>query len=330
MSSAPRTPATTLLLAAAQQQPRGASQWLVAAFLYVSYNIVAGMPFPGHHGRPGQLAPQRAVGGVLGGVLLGILMLLIGAAMYLRIDTLGGVSMPMLALATQISPGLGHLMSLAIFGMILNTAVGMLYAFVARILPAGGTPFRLGTSVAGIAALAGSFVGFIQAGRRGLSHLRLHRLSADGLHAGVVAALGAAARHRMKGWQGPVRLTGPGKPRAGHTVFDTLRARTVSSWRTRSHSHRIQPTKERKMLRPGITLDNFRTPARHAARHLRRAAAGPVRRTRACEMTVAPWMMAPNGYLHAASLVMLADTCAGYATMAHLPEGAPGLHPPWN
>ena len=33
-----------VLLVAAQQQPR-ASQWLVAAFLYVSYNIVAGMPF---------------------------------------------------------------------------------------------------------------------------------------------------------------------------------------------------------------------------------------------------------------------------------------------
>ena len=33
-----------MLLVAAQQQPRG-SQWLVAAFLYVSHNIVAGMPF---------------------------------------------------------------------------------------------------------------------------------------------------------------------------------------------------------------------------------------------------------------------------------------------
>jgi len=43
------------------------------------------------------------------------------------------------------------------------------------------------------------------------------------------------------------------------------------------------------------------------------------------EMTVAPWMMAPNGYLHAASQVMLADTCAGYATLAHLPEGAKGF-----
>jgi len=43
------------------------------------------------------------------------------------------------------------------------------------------------------------------------------------------------------------------------------------------------------------------------------------------EMTVEPWMMAPNGYLHAASQILLADTCAGYATMAHLPEGAKGF-----
>lgn len=43
------------------------------------------------------------------------------------------------------------------------------------------------------------------------------------------------------------------------------------------------------------------------------------------EMTVEPWMMAPNGYLHAASQILLADTCAGYATMAHLPEGARGF-----
>ena len=156
-----RTPATTCCW-----PPRNSSRAAPASGwwppLYVSYNIVAGMPFLVIMG--GQASSRRNAlwGGVLGGVLLGILMLLIGAAMYLRIDTLGGVSMPMLALATQISPGLGHLMSLAIFGMILNTAVGMLYAFVARILPAGGAPFRLGTSVAGIAALAGSFVGFIK------------------------------------------------------------------------------------------------------------------------------------------------------------------------
>jgi 1,4-dihydroxy-2-naphthoyl-CoA hydrolase len=42
----------------------------------------------------------------------------------------------------------------------------------------------------------------------------------------------------------------------------------------------------------------------------------------AMEMPLQSWMMAPNGFLHAASVVVLADTCAGYATLAHLPEGA--------
>jgi 1,4-dihydroxy-2-naphthoyl-CoA hydrolase len=40
------------------------------------------------------------------------------------------------------------------------------------------------------------------------------------------------------------------------------------------------------------------------------------------EVSLQPWMMAPNGYLHAASVLLLADTAAGYASMAHLPDGA--------
>ena len=32
--------------------------------------------------------------------------------------------------------------------------------------------------------------------------------------------------------------------------------------------------------------------------------------------------LAPNGYLHAASIIMLADTLCGYGCMLHLPEGA--------
>ena len=35
--------------------------------------------------------------------------------------------------------------------------------------------------------------------------------------------------------------------------------------------------------------------------------------------------MAPNGFLHAASVVALADTAAGYGCLASLPEGATGF-----
>lgn len=40
------------------------------------------------------------------------------------------------------------------------------------------------------------------------------------------------------------------------------------------------------------------------------------------ELTLEPWMMAPNGFLHAATVLLLADTAAGYASLAHLPEKA--------
>ncbi len=42
-------------------------------------------------------------------------------------------------------------------------------------------------------------------------------------------------------------------------------------------------------------------------------------------MPVTPSHLAPNGYLHAASVVMLADTCCGYGCMANLPQGATGF-----
>lgn len=43
------------------------------------------------------------------------------------------------------------------------------------------------------------------------------------------------------------------------------------------------------------------------------------------EVALQPWMRAPNGYLHAASVITLADSTAGYACTAHLPAGAKGF-----
>lgn len=35
-----------------------------------------------------------------------------------------------------------------------------------------------------------------------------------------------------------------------------------------------------------------------------------------------PELLAPNGFLHAASVIALADTACGYGCIAHLPSGA--------
>ena len=42
-------------------------------------------------------------------------------------------------------------------------------------------------------------------------------------------------------------------------------------------------------------------------------------------MAVRKEVMAPNGYLHAASVIALADTSCGYGCVARLPEGASGF-----
>ena len=43
------------------------------------------------------------------------------------------------------------------------------------------------------------------------------------------------------------------------------------------------------------------------------------------ELLIRNVLMAPNGYLHAGTVVTLADTSAGYGCIAHLPESASGF-----
>jgi len=80
------------------------------------------------------------------------------------------------------------------------------------------------------------------------------------------------------------------------------------------------------MLRPDMSIERFHAnqvgtlPDRYGAR------VTDIQEGRlVMQLEIEPWMMAPNGFLHAASVILLADTCAGYATIAHLPEGAKGF-----
>lgn len=80
------------------------------------------------------------------------------------------------------------------------------------------------------------------------------------------------------------------------------------------------------MLRPDITPESFRArqvgklPGQFGLR-VTEVVEGRI----LSEMEVQPWMHAPNGFLHAASVIALADSSCGYGTMAHLPEGAKGF-----
>src|SRR5258706_16211601 len=76
-------------------------------------------------------------------------------------------------------------------------------------------------------------------------------------------------------------------------------------------------------LRPDATLDKFvhrgdgRLPGLIGVRFK-----GVAENRIDAELDVRAELLAPNGYLHAATVIALADTACGYGCLAHLPEGA--------
>ena len=79
-------------------------------------------------------------------------------------------------------------------------------------------------------------------------------------------------------------------------------------------------------LRPGVTLDilNQRGTGRLPGLVGFRVTAFEEGRIDA-ELDIRPDLLAPNGYLHAATVIALADTACGYGCITNLPEGATGF-----
>ena len=76
-------------------------------------------------------------------------------------------------------------------------------------------------------------------------------------------------------------------------------------------------------LRPGITIERFRNfgdghlPGL-LGMHVVALEEGLIE----MELTIRQEVLSPNGYLHAATVVGLADTASGFGCIAHLPDGA--------
>ncbi|PAK42074.1 hypothetical protein [Peribacillus simplex] len=136
--------------------------WLMGSLLYVSYNMTAGIAMLAVMGGTFKNKKQAGMGGILGGIGLGLLLFLINMGMMSDLKGIEGSGMPTLHLANQISPWLGYILSIILLGMIYNTAVGMLYAFTARLVPAETKRFKLSVIIVGILAFLASFVGFIK------------------------------------------------------------------------------------------------------------------------------------------------------------------------
>lgn len=76
-------------------------------------------------------------------------------------------------------------------------------------------------------------------------------------------------------------------------------------------------------LRPGVSLDDLNLRgSEYLPGYLGIQMLALSEGTMSSRMPVKKLHFAPNDFLHAASVVALADTTCGYATMAHLPAGA--------
>jgi uncharacterized protein (TIGR00369 family) len=76
-------------------------------------------------------------------------------------------------------------------------------------------------------------------------------------------------------------------------------------------------------LRPDVTLERLRERVQIGLPHLVGLQVVALRQNALLmRLPVRAEVLAPNGYLHAASVIALADTCCGFACAAHLPEGA--------
>lgn len=108
-----------------------------------------------------ELNPREAgIGGLLGGAIAGILGLLISFTLFIRVEELGHLDIPMLYVISDIHPVLGFLMALVIFGMIFNTGISLFYALARRFSNGSDKSFRIMLISLTLIGFALSFGGF--------------------------------------------------------------------------------------------------------------------------------------------------------------------------
>jgi len=133
--------------------------WLWAAILYASYNILMSASILAPLG--GAAADRRQVlrGGALGGIGLGAASLLIYLALSASSAETQGYAVPLLHIAGAIGPLAAALFSTVLLAEIYTTAVGSLYGFSARLagfrLMGTSTKIILATVLAFFASLLG-------------------------------------------------------------------------------------------------------------------------------------------------------------------------------
>jgi uncharacterized membrane protein YkvI len=134
--------------------------WLWSAILYVSYNIVTAIAVLGPLGRKAKNRKVIRNGAIIGGIALGGCALAIYLAVYKDIGSLRGIELPMVFIASSISPIIQTIYSIVLLAGIFSTSAGSLYGFAARVFDIEGSKGRITIPIIAILALIAGQFGF--------------------------------------------------------------------------------------------------------------------------------------------------------------------------
>ena len=107
------------------------NNWLIAGILYVSYNTIMSISVLGPMGANAKSKKAILFGSILGGLGLGVGALLINLAI-ISLNKSMSFEVPMLYIASNISPLIVTFFSAILIAEVYTTAVSSLYGFVAR------------------------------------------------------------------------------------------------------------------------------------------------------------------------------------------------------
>lgn len=134
--------------------------WFISAVNYVSFNTAVGAGMALVMGGSEKNEKIATWGGLLGGLGIGVLIIVAHYAIFLKIEDVKDVGLPLLKIIQDLSPMLGILMTVVLFGMIYNTGVAMYYAFVARFTQMQTKRSYIFAAITGLVGFVASFAGF--------------------------------------------------------------------------------------------------------------------------------------------------------------------------
>lgn len=134
--------------------------WLITALNYATLVMIMDtsmmLVFAGSHMNPA----QTGKGGLLGGIMFAVLLLILTFVLFMNMEHVMGSDLPLLKVFDNMHPTVGVFVSIVIYLMIYNTAVGLFYALSRRLSHDKPGKFRPYYAVVVLIGFALSFIGF--------------------------------------------------------------------------------------------------------------------------------------------------------------------------